>query len=66
MCEVALTDEPVEFENYRLKFMASGNLPIFQEGFYRILLKSIKRSRKMSTYNWRDFRNVKISTDYAQ
>ena len=28
VCEVVLTDEPVEFENYRLNFMASGNLPI--------------------------------------
>ena len=58
-----VTDEPVEFENYRLKFMEIH--PLFLKEFIKYSLNQIKRRKKMSTCNRSDFRNTEISTNYA-
>ena len=56
----------LSLRNNRLKFKSAGKLPIILEEFIEYTSNLIKENRRMSTCNWLDFVNTRISTDYAK
>ena len=53
----------LSLRNNQLKFKRSGKLPIIFRGIYRLYLKLVKKTRKVTTCNWLDTR---VLTDQAQ